>query len=87
MTLDLEKKAYFLRRAMSSSANYSEIESRIAQLESHVTEQDAEIYRLSRKVDALVKVAKDQKAQLVALAEMGAGGADEMPANEKPPHY
>lgn len=63
------------------------LETRIAQLEAHLTEQDAEIYRLSRRVDALVKVAQDQKAQLVALAETGSGGADAVPADEKPPHY
>lgn len=63
------------------------LEARITQLEQHVTEQDGEIYRLSRKVDTLGKVAQDQRAQLVALAEMGSSGADEMPADEKPPHY
>ena len=64
-----------------------QLETRIAQLEAHVTEQDAEIYRLSRKVDVLIKVAQDQKAQLVALAETGSGAVDEAPADEKPPHY
>lgn len=63
------------------------LEARIAQLEQHVTQQDGEIYRLSRKVDTLVKVAQDQRAQLVALAEMGSSGVDDMPADEKPPHY
>lgn len=72
---------------MLNELNPSQLETRITKLEQHVTEQDAEIYRLSRKVDALVKVAQDQKAQLVALAESGSGGMDAMPANEKPPHY
>ncbi|TVP80221.1 MAG: hypothetical protein EA353_04350 [Puniceicoccaceae bacterium] len=61
--------------------------SRITALERHVTEQDTEIYRLAQKVDALIKVAKDQKAQLAAIAELSSSSADEMPADEKPPHY
>lgn len=71
----------------SNPPQLPQLENRIAKLEAHVTEQDTEIYRLSRKVDTLIKLAQDQKAQLMALAELGTSGADEMPADEKPPHY
>lgn len=63
------------------------LESRITHLEKHIEEQDAEIYQLAKRIDMLVKVAKDQKAQLAAIAEMGASGSGDMPADEKPPHY
>jgi uncharacterized coiled-coil protein SlyX len=63
------------------------IETRLAFLEKHVAEQDAEIYQLSKRVDTLVKVAKEQKAQLAAVAELSSGNSGDMPADEKPPHY
>jgi uncharacterized coiled-coil protein SlyX len=74
-------------KKMSGESTKTQLEERLTRLETHVTEQDAEIYRLSRKVDVLVKIAQDQKAQLAGLSEAGADGADTMPANEKPPHY
>ena len=64
-----------------------ELQCTVAELEKHVGEQDAEIYRLSCRVDALVKVAKEQKAQLAAIAELRSGDASDSPAHEKPPHY
>ena len=63
------------------------LQSRIAFLEKHVTEQDAEMYQLSKRIDSLVKAAKEQRAQLAALAELNSQSAGDMPANEKPPHY
>ncbi len=61
------------------------LQTRIAYLEKHIEEQDAEIYQLTRRVDALVKAVKEQKGQLAALAESGGQGGS--PADEKPPHY
>jgi uncharacterized coiled-coil protein SlyX len=72
---------------MSKSDPIEELQSRIAFLEKHVTEQDAEMYQLSKRVDSLVKVAKEQKAQLAAVAELNSQSAGAMPADEKPPHY
>lgn len=63
------------------------LESRIAHLDKHVGEQDAEIYQLSKRIDALVKLAKEQKAQLAAIAELSSRNPGDMPADEKPPHY
>jgi len=63
------------------------LETRIAFLEKHVAEQDAEMYRLSKRIDTLIEVAKDQKAQLAAVAELNSQSAGDMPADEKPPHY
>ncbi|WPJ96844.1 SlyX family protein [Coraliomargarita algicola] len=71
---------------ISSEAQKS-LETRIAFLEKHVAEQDAEMYRLSQRIDTLVKVAKEQKAQLAAVAELNSQHAGDMPADEKPPHY
>jgi uncharacterized coiled-coil protein SlyX len=67
-----------------------DLQSRLTHLEKHIEEQDAEMYQLSKRVDALVKVAKEQKAQLASLAslsESGAAGSGGLPADEKPPHY
>ena len=60
---------------------------RIAFLEKHVAEQDSEIYLLAKRVDTLVKIAKEHKAQLASVAELSSRSADDMPADEKPPHY
>lgn len=72
---------------MSNSATYNAFEQRLQKMEKHIQEQDTEIYRLSKRVDKLVNALKVQKLQVEALAEGGAGGADTMPADEKPPHY
>ena len=72
---------------MSISDPIEDLQSRIAFLEKHVAEQDAEMYQLSKRLDRLVKVAKEQKAQLAAVAELNAQSAGDMPADEKPPHY
>ena len=72
---------------MNKSDPIEDLQSRIAFLEKHVTEQDAEMYQLSKRIDGLVKVAKEQKAQLAAVAELNSQGAGDMPADEKPPHY
>ena len=72
---------------MSKSDLIEDLQSRIAFLEKHVIEQDAEMYQLSKRIDSLVKVAKEQKAQLAAVFELNSQSAGDMPADEKPPHY
>ena len=72
---------------MSKSDPIEDLQSRIAFLEKHVTDQDAEMYQLSKRIDSLVKVAKEQKAQLAAVAELNSQSAGDMAADEKPPHY
>jgi uncharacterized coiled-coil protein SlyX len=72
---------------MSKSDLIEDLQSRIAFLEKHVTEQDAEMYQLSKRIDSLFKVAKEQKAQLAAVFELNSQSASDMPADEKPPHY
>ena len=72
---------------MIDSDLIQELQSRITFLEKHVSEQDAEIFQYSKKIDGLVKAAKEQKAQLAALAELSSQSAGDMPADEKPPHY
>ena len=72
---------------MIESDILEDLQSRIAFLEKHVTEQDAEMYQLSKRIDGLVKAAKEQKTQLAALTELNPQSAGNMPAAEKPPHY
>ena len=64
----------------------SHLERKLAQLEAHVTEQDAEIYRLSKQVEAV--------ARRLERLEGTVGGDEEMKglemhpaAEERPPHY
>ena len=66
---------------------FNYIESRIAYLDKHVQEQDSEILRLSKRVDAIVKITKDQKAQISAIVELGSGNFSDISTDEKPPHY
>ena len=63
------------------------LETRIAYLEKHIEEQDTEIFQLAKRIDQLVQLAKDQKAQLAAMAELNSQSAGELPADERPPHY
>ena len=72
---------------MSKSDLIEDLQSRIAFLEKHVTEQDTEMYQLSKRIDSLVKVAKEHKAQLFAVAELNSQRAVDMPVYEKPPPY
>lgn len=72
---------------MSDSEAYEVLHDRLQKMEAHIQEQDTEIYRLSKRVEKLVNALQVQKMQMEALAGGGAGGADTMPANEKPPHY
>jgi uncharacterized coiled-coil protein SlyX len=71
---------------MNSETKQS-LETRITFLEKHVAEQDAEMYQMSKRIDTLIKVAKEHKAQLAAVAELNSQSAGDMPADEKPPHY
>ena len=63
------------------------LQSRIAHLEKHIEEQDAEIYRLARRVESLVQAFQKQKAQLNELTESETGARAGSPGDEKPPHY
>jgi hypothetical protein len=72
---------------MSQIESITELQSQLAHLERHVTEQDAEFYQLAKRLDALSQLVQRQQAQLSALSSGGVAGAGDMPANEKPPHY
>ena len=72
---------------MSDTESITELQSQLAHLERHITEQDREFYQLAKRVDALSQLVQMQKAQINALSSGGVAGADDMPANEKPPHY
>ena len=72
---------------MSDTDSITELQTQLAHLERHITEQDAEFYQLAKRVDALSKLVKMQKVQIETLAERGSTGAGDMPADEKPPHY
>lgn len=72
---------------MSQNESITELQNQLMHLERHIAEQDAEFYKMSKRVDALTQLVQRQKAQIEALASGGVPGAGDMPANEKPPHY
>lgn len=61
------------------------LQERIAHLEKHIEEQDAEVYQHSKRIDSLVRQLKKMESRLEALDQSDGGG--NMPADEKPPHY
>lgn len=72
----------------SESEAVADLQAQLTHLQRHVAEQDTEIYRLSKRVEALAQGLQAQKLKLEALASDG--GSQEgyrMPADEKPPHY
>lgn len=78
----------FAPKTMSDAESIVALQTQLTHLERHIAEQDAEFYRLAKRVDALNQLVQVQKAQLNAMSSGGVpGGGDEMPANEKPPHY
>ena len=72
---------------MSHETDLQSLDERCSKLAKHIEEQDTEIYRLSKRVDKLMNALQVQKMQVENLVSGGIGGADTMPANEKPPHY
>lgn len=70
---------------MSDDEQIIELQTQVAHLQRHVEEQDAEMYKLSMRLDRLHKKLTEQEAQIKALNERS--GAGDMSANEKPPHY
>lgn len=70
---------------MSDDEPIIELQTQVAHLQRHVEEQDAEMYKLSMRLDRLMKKLAEQETQIKALSERSGGG--DMPANEKPPHY
>ncbi len=70
---------------MSDNEQIIELQAQVAHLQRHVEEQDAEMYKLSMRMDRLLKKLTEQETQIKALNERSGGG--DMPANEKPPHY
>jgi uncharacterized coiled-coil protein SlyX len=72
---------------MEQTEALEDLQSRIAFLQKHVEAQDAEMYQLSKRVDNLVKVIKEQKAQIASIAEMNSDSPGEGTVDERPPHY
>jgi uncharacterized coiled-coil protein SlyX len=62
----------------------NELESKVAHLERHITEQDSEIYKLCRRLEQSDLKLDRLKQQLDALSQNSGG---DLPANERPPHY
>lgn len=69
---------------MTESEEIIQLQTQLAHLQRHIEAQDAEMYKMSLRVDKLSELLKQQNAQIKALNEQGGG---DMPADEKPPHY
>jgi len=72
---------------MSYQEEMNQLERRIAKFEAHVAEQDGEMFRQSKRIDALTKRCEKLEGR------MGTGNAESpidantTPEDEKPPHY
>ncbi len=67
-----------------SEERIDRLEERLAWLQRHVTEQDKVMLDMSRQLDraiAELRLLRDR------VAAGGGGGPQEMPADERPPHY
>jgi len=70
---------------MATEDTSAELESKVTHLERHIEKQDAEIWRLSQRVEKLASLLKQQGDRLAALNErVSDGGTEEEPP---PPHY
>jgi len=85
--LRLALRCASLKATMLEADSISELQSQLTHLERHIAEQDAEFYQLVKRLDALSQLVQLQKTQINTLSSGGQAGAEEMPANEKPPHY
>ena len=62
-----------------------ELQSQIAHLQRHIENQDAEIYKFSKRIDRMDQLLKLQSDQIKSLSERG---VDSTSSNiERPPHY
>ncbi|MEM8867062.1 MAG: SlyX family protein [Verrucomicrobiota bacterium] len=66
-------------------SDIAELQSRLSYLERHIEAQDAEFYRLTQQLKSLTDRVSAQAEHIRALSQRGNG--NEMPADEKPPHY
>ena len=62
-----------------------ELQSQIAHLQRHIENQDAEIYKFTKRIDRMDQLLKQQSDQIKSLSERG---VDSFSSNiERPPHY
>jgi uncharacterized coiled-coil protein SlyX len=72
---------------MSELEELSHMERKITQLRSHVSQQDAEIFRLSKLVDSLTRKVEKLEGRLNEGGVDSPLDRDEDPLTERPPHY
>jgi len=77
----------FSLATMLDTDSITELQTQLTHLERHIAEQDAEFYQLAKRLDALSQLVQLQKTQINTLSSGGQAGVEEMPADEKPPHY
>jgi uncharacterized coiled-coil protein SlyX len=72
---------------MADQIRASLLEEKIARLERHITEQDGEMFRMSKAIDKLAKRCEKLEGRLAD--EGGASPVDpsRTPQDEVPPHY
>jgi len=71
---------------MSAHEPHTELEIKLAFLEKHVHEQDRAVYEQQKRIDLLERAVRALSERVKNLSA-GGGEEDEMPADEKPPHY
>jgi uncharacterized coiled-coil protein SlyX len=72
---------------MSPEEAISHLERVIARLETHVTKQDAEMYSMSKQLDALKKDVARLEGRIEGADDGASPSAERDPKAEIPPHY
>lgn len=72
---------------MSGEEDFSHMERRLKQMQQHISEQDAEIFRLTRRLDAALKRIEKLEGRLDAAGAESPIETDTSPREEIPPHY
>ncbi|NDV63563.1 SlyX family protein [Puniceicoccales bacterium CK1056] len=72
---------------MTPEEAISHLERAVSRLEDHIRKQDAEMYSMSKQLDALKKDLKRLDARVEGSGDGATPGPDRDPEAEKPPHY
>jgi uncharacterized coiled-coil protein SlyX len=72
---------------MDKQEDFSHMERCIKQMQQHVSEQDAEIFRVTKRLDAALKRIEKLEGRLDASGSESPIDTDNSPRDEIPPHY
>lgn len=74
-------------RTMADQNSARPLEEKLARLERHIVEQDAEMFRMSQAIDKLVKRCEKLEGRLAESGNDSPVDPSRTPADDIPPHY